>query len=174
MKVFHISRQHCISNTTYPLQWKLFIRVNFRSIQTSCATWAPLALFEEAQPVWRRISVQQFLFISGGLFLGPLLDQLFPQVPHTDWPKLISTVCNLANQYVIFNFFPKQIVLNIFQSQSGRDTAAGTYDYSHFRKSVSPKNLQMKYEQAPAQYSSSASNRFSSSFLAFGVLILSL
>ena len=88
--------------------------------------------------------------------------------------KLISTVCNSANQYVMFNLFPKQIVLNIYQSQSGRDTAAGTDDYNHFRKPVSPKNLQMKYDQAPAQSSSSASNRFSSSFLACKLLILSL
>ena len=39
VEVITILGQHCISNTTSPLQWKLFIiRVNFRSIQTSCAT----------------------------------------------------------------------------------------------------------------------------------------
>ena len=161
--------QHCISNTTSPLQWKLLSESTF-------VLSRPLALLEPHLLCLKKPS--QFdagfpsssssSFLAGYSWGHCLINSFLKSL------ILISTVCNLANQYVIFNLFPKQIVLNIFQSQSGRDTAAGTDDYSHFRKSVSPKNLQMKYEQAPAQYSSSASNRFSSSFLAFRVLILSL
>ena len=106
--------EHLVPTPPSPIQWELYIIANFPSFQATCicTTCAPHALLVTVQSISRfqlifksvRGGISRhcwFLFISSQ-FLEPLLDQLFPPVPHAEGcTQLKSTICNLTFQYAI-------------------------------------------------------------------------